>query len=397
MSDLELTIQHSSAANATDERQRGGHVSDYDVIVLGAGAPGEHCAGALAEGGRRVASSNGSWPAGSARTGRASRRSPSCGRVKPCRGPGRPPAGRRRRRGALAWRDFMVSNYSDAGAARWLADRGIELIRGTAGSPAPAPSRSGAWVHSRPRRGGHRRRPFVPPVPGLREIDGVWGTREATSMKEVPRRLLVLGGGAAGVELAQVVRRFGGEAVIVEAAGRLLPREAAPLGEALGEALRRDGIELVLGGRPKRPGATARIRARPRPTVGNCGVTISSWRPGGGPGWRGSDWRRSASSRTPTASRSTPPARRRAAVGDRRRHGDLAADPHGRVRGRDRGLNILGDGRAANYEAVPRVTYTDPQAAAVGAAEARSAARPLCPGSPRRPPTRMPMPSQPAS
>ena len=66
-------------------------------------------------------------------------------------------------------------------------------------------------------------------------------------MKAVPRRLLVLGGGSAGVELAQVVRRFGGEVVLVEGADRVLPREPAPLGEALGEALRRDGIELVLG------------------------------------------------------------------------------------------------------------------------------------------------------
>ena len=66
-------------------------------------------------------------------------------------------------------------------------------------------------------------------------------------MKAVPRRLLVLGGGPAGVELAQVVRRLGGEAVIIEGADRVLPREAAPLGQALGETLRRDGIELVLG------------------------------------------------------------------------------------------------------------------------------------------------------
>jgi Pyridine nucleotide-disulphide oxidoreductase len=54
--------------------------------------------------------------------------------------------------------------------------------------------------------------PIVPPVPGLRELEGVSGTREATGMKAVPRRLLVLGGGSAGVEIAQVVRRLGGEA-----------------------------------------------------------------------------------------------------------------------------------------------------------------------------------------
>src|SRR5262249_22180613 len=89
--------------------------------------------------------------------------------------------------------------------------------------------------------------PFLPPVPGLRELDGVWGTREATSMKEVPRRMLVLGGGAAGVELAQVVNRLGGSAVIVEGADRRRPREAPPLGHALSEAMRQDGIELMLG------------------------------------------------------------------------------------------------------------------------------------------------------
>ena len=89
--------------------------------------------------------------------------------------------------------------------------------------------------------------PIVPAIPGLGELEGVWGTRDATSMTVVPRRLLVLGGGSAGVELAQVVRRLGGEAVLIEGAGRVLPREPAPLGEALGEALRRDGIELMLG------------------------------------------------------------------------------------------------------------------------------------------------------
>ncbi len=89
--------------------------------------------------------------------------------------------------------------------------------------------------------------PIVPPDPGLRELEGVWGTREATSMKAVPRRLLVLGGGPAGVELAQVVRRLGGEVVVIEGADRVLAREPRRWATALGEALRRDGIELVLG------------------------------------------------------------------------------------------------------------------------------------------------------
>src|SRR5213078_3126402 len=87
----------------------------------------------------------------------------------------------------------------------------------------------------------------VPPVPGLRELDGVWTNREATGMKAVPRRLVVLGGGPVGVEMAQAVRRLGGEVVLTAHGQHVLPRGPAPLGQALGEVLRRDGIELVLG------------------------------------------------------------------------------------------------------------------------------------------------------
>ena len=66
-------------------------------------------------------------------------------------------------------------------------------------------------------------------------------------MTEIPRRLIVLGGGPAGLELAQVVRRLGGEVALVEGAAHVLAREPAPLGEALAEALRRDGIEIHVG------------------------------------------------------------------------------------------------------------------------------------------------------
>src|SRR2546423_248560 len=79
-----------------------------------------------------------------------------------------------------------------------------------------------------------------------RELEGVWTSREATSMKAVPRRLLILGGGPVGVEMAQAVRRLGGEAAIADMAPHVLGREPAPLGEMLGEALSREGIELVL-------------------------------------------------------------------------------------------------------------------------------------------------------
>ena len=202
---------------------------------------------------------------------------------------------------ALAWRDFMVSNYSDAGQERWLAEPGHR----PAARHGPARRhRRGRSRRRPPHRGARRRgdrlgRRSCRPSPGLRELEGVWGTREATSMKAVPRRLLVLGGGAAGVELAQVVRRLGGEAVIIEGADRVLPREPAPLGEALGEALRRDGIELVLGTHAtaaRREGTSTSWSS----TDGRrCGATGCWWPPAGARASRGSAWRRSASTADP--------------------------------------------------------------------------------------------------
>jgi pyruvate/2-oxoglutarate dehydrogenase complex dihydrolipoamide dehydrogenase (E3) component len=284
---------------------------------------------------------------------------------------------------AFAQRDYMTSNWSDDGQVEWLKGIGATLVRGhgrLAGVRAVEVTSNGSTSRLEARRAvvlATGTGPLLPPIDGLADVIA-WTNREATEASSVPRRLLVLGGGAAGVELAQGFRRLGSEVTVVEGGPRLLGREEPFAGEEVREAFEAEGIEVLVEGRAaaaSRTNGTISLRLEDsrqlegdelfvgvgrRPSTSDVGLETVGLEPGRAVevddslravgvdgGWL-------------------------YAIGDV--NGRAPLTHMGKYHARLAGDAILGhDVHAiADNRAIPRVTFTDPQVAAVGFTEAQA-------------------------
>jgi pyruvate/2-oxoglutarate dehydrogenase complex dihydrolipoamide dehydrogenase (E3) component len=270
----------------------------------------------------------------------------------------------------LWWRDQITDGRDDSWHARWLADNGAELVRGEAhvarAGVVAVGERELAYDHLVVATGSS---PAVPTLDGLDDVD-YWTNRDAVWASEIPASLVVLGGGAVGVELAQFFRRMGAEVTIVDHNDRLLARLDPEAGALLGERFEQDGIRVLVNSQVERvePGG-AGVRVHPqsgdeleaerllvatgrRPNVDGLGLEQIG---------------------VETTRRGVPVDERLRAADGVWAIGDAAGvgllTHLGKYQARVAAANIAGRDVRADYRAIPAAVFTDPQVASVGTME----------------------------
>ena len=334
-----------------------------DVVILGGGIAGERVAVEVAGGGKSVAL---------VEAGLVGGESPYLACI-PSNSLLRSARSGETWENAVARRDALIARLDDSAAAGRLAAAGVSLVRGTGRVTAPGT----VTVHS----SGDGEdtelsyadlviatgsEPVAPPIEGLADIQA-WTTAEALTCPDLPRRLIILGGGPAGCELAQIYATFGSAVTLVETEDRLLAAEPAFTGEILAEVLRRAGVDLRLGSaavKASREDDGLAVQLADGTRLEADRLLLASGRR---PRLTGLGLEALGIDVTPGKPLTVDQACR---VADGVwAAGDATGTGHTHVASYQAGIvaaNILGAARVADYRALPRAVYTDPSVFAVG-------------------------------
>ena len=277
----------------------------------------------------------------------------------------------------VQYRDYMVRNLDDTNAAKGYEERGVTVVKGAARiTGRGSVDVDGRRLESQRIVVATGSEPVIPSIEGIEEA-GYWTNREATTLRQVPKDVIVLGGGPVGIELGQMLRRYGAEVTIVQGAERLIDREDPRVGELIGEALRADRITVRLAAKAISVSAegdrrtveldtgeslTAEqliVATGRRPRAGDLGLEAAGIELGD----RGE---------VPIDGRCRA-AEGVWAIGDVT--GVSLFTHAGKYQARIACADIAGDSPRADYTAIPRVVFSDPEIAAVGLTAAQASER----------------------